>query len=81
MSTQVAETVRVDVPRSVTRDQVIEACRVLGLDPLRIQEFSIDHQTLRAVVKVSTPSGADLLAVDVANSLVTRHVAIPVLDA
>jgi hypothetical protein len=77
----IAESIKVDVPRSITRAQVIEVATVLGLDPHRLASLTISHGEVTAVVKVSAPSGGDLLAwEDGGRQVVKRVLSIPVLD-
>lgn len=77
----IAESIKVDVPRSITRAQVIEVAAVLGLDPYRLASLTISHSEVTAVVKVASPSGGDLLAwEDGGRQVVKRVVSIPVED-
>jgi hypothetical protein len=75
----IARAVRVDVPQSISHEQVLAAARILGFDdPACLSRLEIGTGYVCAVVKVRV-DGHDILAHD-GSDVLKRYVTIPLED-
>ncbi len=67
------------IPVSITRDQMLAACRALGLDPALVVDLYLDHREGATIgVYVRSAEGQVLARGD---NAVTAHVFIPLAPA